>query len=133
MSCEASIDYLSQLDVDVIAFEGKENECADFELMGKRVSKNKKVAIGVVSHRTLQIEQPDEAAELVRKALQFIEPERLILSTERGFGRQGMSRMYAFFKMVSITRGANIVRKELGLEEAPVLATDPAYAMLPAG
>ena len=133
MSYEASIDYLNQLDVDVITFEGKENEGADFELMGKRVSKDKKVAIGVVSHRTLQIERPDEVAELVRKALQFIEPERLILSTDCGFGRQGMSRMHAFFKMVSITRGANIVRKELGLEEAPVPASDPTYAMLPAG
>ena len=31
-----------------------------------------------------------------------------------GFGREGMSRRIAFFKMVSIVRGANIVRRELG-------------------
>jgi 5-methyltetrahydropteroyltriglutamate--homocysteine methyltransferase len=31
--------------------------------------------------------------------------------------------------MVSIVRGANIVRRELGLPEAPCLAADPRYSL----
>ncbi len=30
-------------------------------------------------------------------------------------GREGMSRRHAFYKMVSLVLGTNIVRKELGL------------------
>ena len=68
--------------------------------------------------------------ELVRRALEYISPERLILSTDCGFGRQGMSRMHAFYKMVSLVRGVNLVRAELGLEEAAVPAVSPRLSML---
>ena len=39
--------------------------------------------------------------------------------------------MHAFYKMVSMVRGANMVRKELGLEEVYVPAADPALSMVP--
>ena len=67
----------------------------------------------------------------MRKAMKWIEPERLILSTDCGFGRQGMSRAHAHYKMVSIAKGANIVRKELGYDEEPILAADSRFALLP--
>jgi 5-methyltetrahydropteroyltriglutamate--homocysteine methyltransferase len=44
-----------------------------------------------------------------------------------------MSRMHAFYKMVALVRGTNIVRKELGLEEAYIPATDPKLSMVPDG
>src|SRR6187399_2932339 len=91
----------------------------------------KKIAVGVISHRTLQVERPEEIADLIRKALKYIEPERLILTSDCGFGRQSMSRMHAFYKMVALTRGTNIVRKELGLEEAYIPATDKQLSMVP--
>ena len=131
ISYAASLPYLNQLDVDVLTFEGKEHEGADFEIIGKGVDKDTKVAIGVCSHRSLQVERPEEIAELVRKAMKWIEPERLILSTDCGFGRQGMSRAHAHYKMVSIAKGANIVRKELGYDEEPILAADSRFALLP--
>jgi len=56
--------------------------------------------------------------------------ERLALSSDCGFGREGMSRRIAFYKMVAIVRGTNIVRKELGLPEAPCLAADPRFALV---
>ena len=64
------------------------------------------------------------------RALKVIPAERLIVSTDCGFGRQGMSRLHAFYKMVSLVRGTNIVRKELGLPEADVLAADPSGALI---
>ena len=50
--------------------------------------------------------------------------ERLLLSSDCGFGRQGMSRTRAFHKMIAMVRGANIVRRELGLPEAEIPAND---------
>ena len=41
-----------------------------------------------------------------------------------------MSRTHAFYKMVSLVWGTNIVRLELGLEAHPILATDKRYALM---
>ena len=130
-SYEKALPYLDQLEVDVITLEGASNDGLDFEHYGAMISKDKKIAVGVVSHRTLQIERPEEVAGLIRRALQHIEPERLILSSDCGFGRQAMSRSHAFYKMVSLVRGANIVRRELGLDEVYIPAADPELSMVP--
>ena len=45
-------------------------------------------------------------------------------------GREGMSRRHAFYKMVSLVLGTNIVRKELGLPEAECLAADERYSLV---
>jgi 5-methyltetrahydropteroyltriglutamate--homocysteine methyltransferase len=117
----------------VITVEGAFNNGMDLEHFGKMIGKDKKIALGVISHRTLQVERPEQIADLIRRALKFIEPERLMLTSDCGFGRQSMSRMHAFYKMVALTRGANIVRKELGLEEAYIPATDRKLSMVPVG
>ena len=126
-SYKDALPYLDQLNVDVITFEGAFNRGLDFEHIGRTV------ALGVISHRTLQVERPEEVAELIRLALRYIEPERLILSSDCGFGRQSMSRMHAYYKMVALVRGANIVRRELGLAEAYVPGADPRLSMVPMG
>lgn len=125
-----TLPYLDQLDVDVITFETKYNHFEELADIAAAISEDKKVAIGVVSHRHLQVETPEEVAESIRKALAYIPPERLILSTDCGFGRQGISRKHAFYKMVSLVRGGNIVRRELGLAPATVLAEDARLAYL---
>ncbi len=130
-SYKPALPYFDQLDIDVITVEGAANNGADFEHVGAMISKSKKVAVGVISHRTLQVERPEEIAALIRLALRHIEPERLILTSDCGFGRQSMSRMHAFYKMVALVRGANIVRRELGLPEAHIPATDARLSMVP--
>ncbi len=125
-SYKAALSYFDQLDIDVLTVEGAFNRGMDFEHIGKGISKDKKIAVGVISHRTLQVERPEEVAELIRLALKYIEPERLILTSDCGFGRQSMSRMHAFYKMVALVRGTNIVRKELGLPEAYIPGDRPA-------
>jgi 5-methyltetrahydropteroyltriglutamate--homocysteine methyltransferase len=77
----------------------------------------------------LQVELPEEIACLTRKALEHIEPERLLLSSDCGFGRQGMSRTHAYFKMIAMVRGANMVKRELGLPEAYIPAGEPKFAL----
>ena len=78
----------------------------------------------------LQVESPDEVAEKIRAALKFIPPERLVISTDCGMGREGMSRRHAYYKMVSLVLGTNIVRKELGVPPAECLAADERYSLV---
>jgi 5-methyltetrahydropteroyltriglutamate--homocysteine methyltransferase len=118
--------YLYRLKGDVWTVEMRERDQADLELFGQyKEDMPKKVAIGVVSHRNLQVETPEEVAGQVRNALRFIRPENLILSSDCGFGRQGCTRAIAFYKASAIAQGANIVRRELGAEETYVGAADP--------
>ena len=81
-----------------------------------------------MSHTNTVVEPPEVVADVVRQALVYIPPERLILSTDCGFGREGLSRRIAFYKCVALVQGANLVRRELGLPEAPVRAADPRLA-----
>ena len=42
-----------------------------------------------------------------------------------------MSRMHTFYKMISLVRGANLVRRELGLAETYIPASDAKLSMVP--
>jgi 5-methyltetrahydropteroyltriglutamate--homocysteine methyltransferase len=88
------------------------------------------VAIGVIDHHTLQVETPEDVADLIRRALEHIPRERLVIASDCGMGREGMSRRHAFFKMVALVQGTNIVRRELGVAEAPCLAADERFSLL---
>jgi 5-methyltetrahydropteroyltriglutamate--homocysteine methyltransferase len=81
----------------------------------------------VVNHSTAAVEPPEVVAGLIRRALEYVPPERLILSTDCGFGREGLARRIAFYKSVAINLGANIVRRELKLPEAEIPAADPRF------
>ena len=118
-----------KVDADVITFETKSSGAMDLEDVGKRITE-KKIGIGAIDHHTLQVESPEEVADLVRLALKHIPAERLVLSSDCGMGREGMSRRHASYKMVSLVQGTNIVRKELGLPLAECLAADPKYSLI---
>jgi 5-methyltetrahydropteroyltriglutamate--homocysteine methyltransferase len=76
------------------------------------------------------VESPQQVADLIRLALKTIPPERLILQSDCGMGREGMSRRHAFYKMVALVQGTNIVRKELGVPLAESLGADPSYSLI---
>jgi 5-methyltetrahydropteroyltriglutamate--homocysteine methyltransferase len=57
--------------------------------------------------------------------------QRLIVISDCGFGRDGLSRRIAFYKCVTMVKGTNIVRRELGLPEEPVRAADPRFGLDP--
>jgi 5-methyltetrahydropteroyltriglutamate--homocysteine methyltransferase len=124
---ERALPYLLATDADVLTLECASTGGRDLPLLGKHRT-DKKIAIGVVSHTSTAVEPPDVVADLIRKALEYVPPERLILSTDCGFGREGLARRIAFYKCVAITLGANLVRRELGLPQAPVPAADPRFA-----
>ncbi len=127
-SYAASLEiYLNEARGDVWTVEMKDRGFKDIELFEPlKNDLSKKVAVGVVSHRTLQADRPEDVAAEIRRALKYIPPERLILTSDCGFGRQGCNREIAFYKSSSIAQGANIVRRELGLPTTYVPAADPA-------
>ena len=127
-SYQPTLDALNHVDADVLTFETASSGTGDLKAIGD-VIKEKKIAIGVVDHHTLQVERPDEVAALIREALKYIPAERLIISSDCGMGREGMSRRHATYKMVAMVLGTNIVKKELGLPEAECLAADSRYSL----
>jgi 5-methyltetrahydropteroyltriglutamate--homocysteine methyltransferase len=119
--------YLERCRGDVWTLEMKDRNQKDIELFAPfKNNLKKKIAIGAVSHRTLQADRPEDVAAEIRKALKYIPAEKLIVSNDCGFGRQGCNREIAFYKASSLAQGANIVRRELGLPVSYVPAADPA-------
>jgi 5-methyltetrahydropteroyltriglutamate--homocysteine methyltransferase len=129
-SYKSALEMLNKVDADVITFESVSAGGADLADFGKIIT-DKKICIGVIDHHSLQVERPEEIADHIRRALKHIPAERLAISSDCGMGREGMSRRHAYYKIVSLVLGTNIVRKELGLPLATCLAADERYSLVP--
>ena len=128
-SYKPALEAYNTVDADVITFESSSSGGIDLEAIGKTIT-DKKISIGVIDHHTLQVEQPEQVAAQIRAALKHIPADRLMISTDCGMGREGMSRRHAFYKCVALALGTNIVRKELGVPEARVPAADERYSLV---
>jgi len=128
-SYKPALETYNTVDADVITFESSSSGGIDLEAIGRSITA-KKIAIGVIDHHVLQVETPNQVATQIRAALKHIPPDRLVISTDCGMGREGMSRRHAFYKMVSLVLGTNMVRKELGLPQAECLAADERYSLV---
>ena len=129
-SYERSLPHLLQLNADVLTLEGASNQGRDLPLL-KHYKTDKKIAIGVINHTVTTVEPPQMIADLIRRALEYVPPERLIITADCGFGREGLSRRIAFYKCIALVQGTNMVRRELGLPEAEIRAADPRFAFRP--
>jgi 5-methyltetrahydropteroyltriglutamate--homocysteine methyltransferase len=127
-SYRPTLAALNRVDADAITFETCSSGTGDLAAIGEVIT-DKKIVIGVIDHHTLQVERPEQVAALIREALRHIPAERLVVSSDCGMGREGMSRRHAAYKMVAMVLGTNIVRRELGLPEAECLAADPRYSL----
>ena len=126
-SYEESFDlYMNECKGDVWTVEMTDRGFREIEMFGAgKGNLPKKVCVGVVSHRHLQVDSPEQIAERIRHALKYIAPEQLIISSDCGFGRQGCNRDIAFFKATAIAQGVNIIRGELGLPISDIRAVAP--------
>jgi hypothetical protein len=75
-SYQPTLEALNQVDADALTFEICSSGTGDLEAIGRIVT-DKKVVIGVIDHHTLQIERPDQVADIVREALRHTSPERM--------------------------------------------------------
>ncbi len=71
----------------------------------------KKIILGVLDLSTNEIESPETVADRIRRALDVIGPERIIVAPDCGM--KYMAREVAFGKLKAMCDGAEIVRGEL--------------------
>ncbi|MBO0790790.1 MAG: hypothetical protein J2P36_07550, partial [Ktedonobacteraceae bacterium] len=72
---------------------------------------NKTIIVGVLDLGDARVETPEVVAERIRSALQYVEPEHLILAPDCGM--KYLPREVAFGKLSALVEGARIVRQEL--------------------
>jgi len=73
--------------------------------------RGKKVMVGAIDVATQAIETPEEVAGTLRKALEFVDADKLYPSTNCGMAP--LSRQVARGKLNALSAGAEIVRQEL--------------------
>jgi len=72
---------------------------------------HKTIIVGVLNLGDMEVETPEIVARRIRSALQYVEPERLILAPDCGM--KYLPREVAFSKLCALVEGARIVRQEL--------------------
>ena len=67
--------------------------------------------MGAIDVASLTIESPQQVAEVLRNALEFVDPERIIACTNCGLAP--LPRAVAEAKIKALGEGAALLRKEL--------------------
>ena len=99
---------LQKSNIDIISLECQ-NSRVPMDLI--ELIRGKKVMVGAIDVATNTIETPEEVANTLRKALQFVNADKLYPSTNCGM--TPLSRQVANGKMQALSAGADIVRNEL--------------------
>jgi 5-methyltetrahydropteroyltriglutamate--homocysteine methyltransferase len=71
----------------------------------------KQIMLGVLDLSSPVPDTPAQVAERIRKGLEYVAPERLVAAPDCGM--KYLSRDLAFAKLVALSAGAAIVRREL--------------------
>jgi 5-methyltetrahydropteroyltriglutamate--homocysteine methyltransferase len=73
------------------------------------------LGLGVISNKSYLIETPQEVAGGIRKAMQYVAPERIHLTSDCGLF--SYSRPAAKAKLRAAVKGADLVRQEMGVSQ----------------
>jgi 5-methyltetrahydropteroyltriglutamate--homocysteine methyltransferase len=92
------------------ALEFANREMAEIELWSEFPS-DKELAAGLVDVKNYYVEKPEDVAERIRRALQYVPAERLSITPDCGFSQT--ARWAARGKLKAMVEGAKIVRREL--------------------
>lgn len=105
---EESFPKLQKSNIDIISLECQ-NSHVPMDLI--ELIRGKKVMVGAIDVATNKIETPEEVANVLRKALQFVDADKLYPATNCGMAP--LSRTVARGKLHALSAGAAIVRNEL--------------------
>jgi len=105
---EESFPKLQQSKIDIISLECQ-NSHVPMDLI--ELIRGKKVMVGAIDVATHTIETAEEVANTLRKALQFVDADKLYPSTNCGMAP--LPRDVARGKLFALSAGADIVRQEL--------------------
>ncbi len=99
---------LQKSNLDIISLECQ-NSHVPIELL--ELIRGKKIMLGAIDVATNIIETPEEVADTLRRALQFVDADKLYPSTNCGMAP--LSRAVARGKLNALSAGAEIIRREL--------------------
>lgn len=99
---------LQKSNIDIISLECQ-NSHVPMELL--ELLRGKKVMVGAIDVASNTVETPEEVANTLRKALQFVDADKLYPCTNCGM--TPLSREVARGKLSALSAGADIVRNEL--------------------
>ncbi|AZQ13111.1 methionine synthase [Shewanella khirikhana] len=103
---------LQQSSIDIISLECH-NSRVPLELL--ELVRGKKVMVGAIDVANHAIETPEEVAATLRKALQFVDADKLYPCTNCGMAP--LPRQVARGKLAALAAGAQLVREELVRKE----------------
>ncbi|WP_318377700.1 methionine synthase [Enterobacter sp.] len=105
---EEAFPKLQTSNIDIISLECH-NSRVPMALL--ELIRGKKVMFGAIDVATNTIETPEEVASTLRKALEFVDADKLYPSTNCGMAP--LSRRVASGKLNALSAGAEIIRREL--------------------
>ena len=105
---EKTFPKLQKSNIDMVSLECQ-NSHVPIDLI--ELIRGKKVMVGAIDVASNQIETPEEVAATLRKALQFVDADKLYPCTNCGMAP--LSRRVATGKLRALSAGAAIVRQEL--------------------
>ena len=94
--------------IDIISLECQ-NSRVPMDLI--ELIRGKKVMVGAIDVATNAVETAEQVADTLRKALQFVDADKLYPSTNCGM--VPLSRQVASGKLAALSAGADIVRREI--------------------
>ena len=105
---EKSFPLLQQSTIDIISLESHHSR-VPMDLI--ELIRGKKVMLGAIDVASEKVETPQEVADTLRNALKFVDPDKLLPSTNCGMAP--LPRNVALEKMSALTAGVDILREEL--------------------
>ncbi|MFT4030623.1 MAG: methionine synthase [Protaetiibacter sp.] len=105
---EQSFPLLQRSAIDIVSLESQHSH-VPIELI--ELIRGKKVMLGAIDVASELVETPEEVADTLRSALEFVDADKLIPSTNCGMAP--LSRQAARGKLGALSAGADIVRAEL--------------------
>ncbi len=107
---EATFPLLAGSRVDQVSLECA-NSRVPVSLLG--LLRGKDVLVGAIDVASDAVEAPEQVAATIRRAMEFVAPERLYPCTNCGM--VPLDREVAYAKLRALAAGAALVRKELGV------------------
>ena len=107
----ARYDFLPELSATQVKHVSVETAQPSLDCSVLRELPNKTIMLGVLDLSTEQVETPDLVADRIKRALPYVEPQRIIVAPDCGL--KYLPRDVAFGKLKAMVDGARLVRAQL--------------------
>ena len=105
-------DYFEEINVSQFTLESANRNFRDMDYLKKLT--HQELGFGAVDVHNPRVESSEEVARAIRKAMKYVEPERLYVNPDCGL--KLLDRRIAYQKLVNMVKGVEMVRRELARE-----------------